>query len=294
MVLMEEMTSREFDLYRDENTVVMLPIGALEEHGDHLPLSTDTYQPVHIVQGVVKKLEIMKKQDVVKKQEIMKKQDVVKKQEIMKKLEVKNNQEGGKVDGGQDQEKGNEAVKVIVAPTLGYGMIQSTLKFPGSITLSFDTLRSLIFEVLKGFGDNDLRNIVVISGHAGRSHMMAIRLAAHELLKLEGYDHLKIIVLSDYDIAYDQLGKEFPSTDGHGGELETSRILAIRPDLVKGKGVPTELVLPPYRIVANPQDHFPSGIWGDPTPATAEKGKMVNDRIVNELSQLIVDMVQED
>ena len=244
MVLMEELTSREFDELRDRNTTVIIPVGALEEHGDHLPLCTDTLQPLHIAEEVVRRLE-------------------------------------GKVN-------------VLIAPTIGYGMIQSTRNFPGSISLSFDTLRELAYEIMKGMADNGIRNIVVLSGHAGRSHMMAFKLGAHRLLEMERYRHLRIMVLSDYDIAYQELGSEFPADDGHGGELETSRVLAIRPDLVKGKGIPTTLDMPPYRVIADAEKYFPTGIWGDPTPATAEKGKNANERIVTELARLIQEMVAED
>lgn len=243
MVRMEEMTSQEFDAYRDERTVVIIPVGALEEHGNHLPLSTDTLQPVHIVKEIETDL--------------------------------------------------NGRVKVLVAPVLPYGLIQSTLNFPGSVTLSFDTLRELMFEILLGMARNGLVNMVILSGHAGRSHMMALRLAAQRLLEMEGYHGIRIMVLSDYDIAYQELGTEFPADDGHGGELETSRVLAIRPDLVKGAGTPSKLDMPRYRVVPNPQDYFPSGIWGDPTPATVEKGERVNRRIVKELSRLMEEMVNE-
>lgn len=244
MVQMEELTSKEFDEYRDDRTVVIIPIGALEEHGDHLPLSTDTLQPIYVVEETVKALE-------------------------------------GKV-------------KVLVAPVLPYGLIQSTLNFPGSMSLSFDTLRDVAFEILFGMAKNGLRHIVVLSGHAGRFHMMALKLAAHRLLDMEEYRHLKIMVLSDYDIAYDELGTEFPKDDGHGGEVETSRVLAIRPDLVKGKGIPTKLDMPPYRVINDAQNYFPTGIWGDPTPATADKGDRMNERIVVELARLIEEMVNEE
>ena len=243
MVLMEELTSKEFDEMRDRNTAVIIPIGALEEHGDHLPLCTDTLQPVFVAEEVVRSLQ-------------------------------------GKVN-------------VLIAPIIGYGMIQSTRNFPGSISLTFDTLRELAFEVMKGMADNRIRNIVVLSGHAGRSHMMALKLGAHKLLEMEGYRKLKIMVLSDYDIAYQELGSEFPADDGHGGELESSRVLAIRPDLVKGKGIPTTLDMPPYRVIADAERYFPTGIWGDPTPATAEKGRNANERIVHELARLIQEMVEE-
>ncbi|MCK4613250.1 MAG: creatininase family protein, partial [Thermoplasmata archaeon] len=112
------------------------------------------------------------------------------------------------------------------------------------------------------------------------------------LIGTKGYGHLRIMVLSDYDIAYTELGKEFPATDGHAGELETSRVLAIRPDLVKGRSPPTHPEFPQYRIISDAERYFPTGIMGDPKPATAEKGRKANERIVKELAQLILEMVE--
>ena len=77
---------------------------------------------------------------------------------------------------------------------------------------------------------NGVNNVLVLSGHAGSGHMAAIRLGAQSAV--ESNDRLKVMVLSDYDIAYDLAGKEFPASDGHAGQIETSRMLAIRPDLV--------------------------------------------------------------
>ena len=243
MTRMEELTSKEFSEFRDENTVVIIPVGALEEHGDHLPLFTDTLQPEYVARELEKHLE--------------------------------------------------GRVKVLIAPTIGYGLIQSTLHFPGSVTLTFNTLRELAYEIMKGMADNELANIVVLSGHAGRAHMMALRLAAQRLLEEDGYGHLKLMVLSDYDIAYQELGGEFPATDGHAGELETSRVMAIRPDLVKGEGKPTYPDFPAYRIINDAEKYFPTGVMGDPRPATAEKGAGANRRIVKELAGLIEEMVRE-
>ncbi len=243
MTHMEELTSKEFAEFVDKRTVAILPVGAVEEHGAHLPLSTDILQPVYVAEETARALE-------------------------------------GKL-------------KVLIAPTLSYGLCQSTLHFPGTITLSFDTLRALAFEVIKGLADNGLRNIVVLSGHAGRSHMIALRLAAERVLNTPGYENLRLMVLSDYDIAYQELGKDFPATDGHGGELETSRVLAIRPDLVKGSSTPSYPEFPPYRIIRDAERYFPSGIMGDPGPATAEKGKGVNEKVVREFADLLIKMVEE-
>jgi len=52
---LEEMTSREFAEKVKEKSVVILPIGSIEEHGPHLPLATDCYQPMRIAEMVSRK-----------------------------------------------------------------------------------------------------------------------------------------------------------------------------------------------------------------------------------------------
>jgi creatinine amidohydrolase len=52
---LEEMTSREFAQKVNDKSVVILPIGSIEEHGPHLPLSTDCIQPMHVAERVAKK-----------------------------------------------------------------------------------------------------------------------------------------------------------------------------------------------------------------------------------------------
>jgi creatinine amidohydrolase len=96
-----------------------------------------------------------------------------------------------------------------------------------------------------------------------------------------------VMVLSDYDIAYELLGKEFPEKDGHGGELETSRILGIRPDLV-GRSRPNGKTRPPeFMVLPDPEKYFPDGIYGDTARASGKKGKTVDNYVVGRLCELI-------
>ena len=58
------------------------------------------------------------------------------------------------------------------------------------------------------------------------------------------------MVCSDYDFAYELKGKYFSDKDGHAGTIETSRVMAIRPDLVKKKGKKSYPKFPRFEIVA--------------------------------------------
>jgi creatinine amidohydrolase len=233
MKYFDELTMEEFRLKMEseEQPVVVLPIGAVEEHGEHLPLGTDTFQPLHVI------------------------------------------------------EKVSEQVDLLIAPPIFYGLCNSTRNFPGTISLRFATLYNLILDILNEFARHGVRRIVILSGHAGRPHMAAIKEAGSELMRTN--PEIKLMVLSDYDIVYELRGKEFDPADGHAGDIETSRILAIRPELVKGEGVASKPDFPPYRILPDPEKYFPSGIMGDPTKADEKKGERLNEYVVEKLVELI-------
>lgn len=232
---LDELTMSEFKERVDESTVVILPLGAVEEHGSHLPLCTDSIQPEFVAEEVAKRTH------------------------------------------------------ALIAPPIRYGLCSSTRNFPGTITISFDTLRALIYDILSEFIRNGLKNIVVLSGHAGRVHMAALRLAAQKVAR---ESRANIMVLSDYDIAYDLLDKDesIPEDDGHSGLIETSRVMTIRGELVKGKGKPGKERPPKFMVLSDPEKYFPSGVMGDPTDASKEKGDEINNYIINEMVKLIEEM----
>lgn len=228
--LLEELTSGEFAKLVKKKPVAVLPFGAVEEHGSHLPLCTDAFQSEEVARRVAVEL------------------------------------------GG------------ILCPPIRYGECRSTRNFPGTITLTSETVQALAFEVVSELGRNGIDKVLIITGHAGSGHMAALRLGAHRAV--ERMPKLKVMVLSDYDIAYDLRGKEFPLEDGHGGEIETSRILNIRPDLV-GRSRPKGVSRPPeYMLLPDPERFMPTGIYGDTSCASAAKGKRIDDYVVKRLCAL--------
>jgi creatinine amidohydrolase len=184
----------------------------------------------------------------------------------------------------------------LVAPPLRYGVCTETRSFPGTISVSFDSLYSMIYDVLDEFVRQGFERLIVLSGHAGSLHMAALRLAANDVLdkyteKSKRHD-LRIVVLSDYDFAYELRGQQFDMRDGHGGEIETSRILAIRPDLVKERTEKNFSEMPRFEIVANPKDFWPNGIRGDPSKANVEKGRIVNKYVIGKMLALVKELTK--
>ena len=209
----------------------IVPFGSVEEHGEHLPLCTDSYQAEDVARRVA--------------------------------LEF---------DG-------------IICPPVRYGDCRSTRNIPGTVSLSFDTLRGLVRDILSELDRNGVDKILVLTGHAGSAHMIALRIGAQEVV--ERSPRLKVMLLSDYDLAYELRGKEFPEDDGHGGLIETSRMIGIRPDLVRSSRPKGRSRAPKFMILPDPEKYLPTGIIGDTSAATAKKGRTIDDYIVGRLCDLI-------
>lgn len=172
----------------------------------------------------------------------------------------------------------------VVCPPIRYGECKSTKNFPGTLSLTFETVQALAFEIISELGRNGIDKVMIVTGHAGSGHMAALRLGAQRAV--EKNPKLKVMVLSDYDIAYDLRGKEFPTEDGHGGEIETSRILNLRPELV-GKSRPKgDGWTPEFMVLNDPEKYIPTGIFGDTSKAAAGKGERIDDYVVDRLCKL--------
>src|SRR4030067_1789403 len=163
-------------------------------------------------------------------------------------------------------------VKVFVAPPLHYGVLTSTRKHPGSIGISPDSLRAVTRDIILSAYDKGLRNFILISGHAGSIHMSALKEVGESLI--EGVPDIKIAIISEYDTIAEE-GKKIVETknDGHAGEIETSRLLYLASDLVKGRAREEYPQLPSPFIIKDKLKHWKGGVWGNPSKATKEKGK---------------------
>lgn len=183
-------------------------------------------------------------------------------------------------------EKLARELNALILPPVAYGWTMTMMGFPGTISLRFETLRALIYDILKGAVQHGAKKFLVISGHASSNHMCALRLACEEIIK--EHPEVQIMLLSDYHIAYKYRGTIVPEDDSHAGVLETSRIMAIRPELVhEGKMKYSKKEYVPYSIITDYREIFPYGTMSNPEGANAELGKEINEKIYHELLDLI-------
>jgi creatinine amidohydrolase len=176
--------------------------------------------------------------------------------------------------------------KVFLAPPVYYGVCTSTNQHPGTISISAETLRRLTFDLVKDAYNKGLRNFILISGHGGGLHMYAIREVAEILIEeLKG---AKIAVISPYDLLRKELSElaETPN-DSHAGEIETSLVLALAPELVRGRSKEEYPKMPKPFVVKNKLRYWRGGVWGNPGKASREKGEEAIRLIIEKVVDVI-------
>ncbi len=221
MKLLEEMSWPEIEAGLASSKTVILPVGATEEHGPHLPTITDTLQALEVARSVAARRD------------------------------------------------------VFLAPPIHYGVCRSTRRFPGTITVGHDALRGYARDVLLSFAESGLSRVLILTGHAGGQHMAALEEACQ--MAVEERD-LRVSLVSLFDLI-DMSAVQTPH-DGHAGEVETSLMIAIRPDLVKGRPSEHFPNRPRFMVMKDVRHLMGNGVMGNPEPATLEKGKQFFDMAV--------------
>lgn len=180
---------------------------------------------------------------------------------------------------------------LFVAPPVHYGVCRSSGDHAGTLGIRSETLKALVRDLVTALYRQGLRFFVLLSGHAGGTHMMTLTDAGECLL--EECPDAEIAVICEYQLVRrcaDTL--LVTSEDSHAGEIETSRILNSQPQLVKGTAPAEYPEFPFGLLVRNKQAYWPGGVWGDPAKATAEKGAAIVERVVEALERLVAEMEQ--
>jgi len=172
---------------------------------------------------------------------------------------------------------------VLIAPTLPYGNHSSLKNVAGTINITFDSLRSVVYDILDSMIWNGISRILIISGHCGASHMTAITEACRNIVS----EHdVRIMFVSDYEIT--RTNEKFRyDGDGHGGMIETSRMLAIDSDIVTDERPKGRFVDASGMVLRDASSCIPDGIVGDTADASAELGERMNNYIADTLVRMI-------
>jgi creatinine amidohydrolase len=248
-ILWAEMTRIEVAEAARKDTLVIVPVGAIEQHGPHLPVNVDIADAFEIARRVAQRER-----------------------------------------------------DVLVAPPVWWGYSPYHAGLAGTISLRPETYLALLEDVLDGIISHGFRKIFLLNGHGGNRNLISV--AVFECMRRTG---VSVASASFWDLATEQIAKIRESPKGgmaHACELETSMQLVFQPHLVKMELATRELVdsrksygtsfsfrdLMDFGAVTTGYDIAktdPTGILGDPTLATAEKGRQILQAVLDGISRFI-------
>lgn len=236
-----------------ENVVIVQPIGAIEQHGAHLPLAVDSAISVAVLGKALAELD--------------------------------------------------PDIPAYALPPLYYGKSNEHWHFPGTITLSTQTLLAILMEVAESIYRAGFRKLVFMNSHGGQPQILEI--AARDLH--QQYEDFAVFPLFTWKvptistIATDLLIPKELQLGIHAGDAETSLLLSILPDQVKMDRAAAEYPLgEPQSGVLSMEGALPfawmtrdlskSGVLGDPTTASKEKGDRLLSALVTGWVQVLEDI----
>ncbi len=245
-----ELSVTEIEALDRAKTVVIIPAGLFEEHGPYLPVFTDGY--------VNEWLSI----------------------EVAEALIARTTR------------------PVVLFPTIPLGVgspedFGGRRPFSGSYTIRHATLRQIFMDLASALGEDGFRWIFVIHNHGSPSHNRALTEAA-DYFRDVYHGTLVPLTAYEYETVRDRsplwTGNERRENEGdvHAGASETSRILFLRPELVRSdyrsaapQTAPTDTDLPGLAAASN----WP-GYFGSPRLARPDAGAVILRRMGDDLSDL--------
>ena len=169
---------------------------------------------------------------------------------------------------------------VALLPALTYGHYPAFVEYPGTVSLSFETQKRLVVEICRSIALFGPRRFYVLN--TGVSTRPPLQAAAEELAR-EGILMRFTDPLLAGKAAEDEVRQEKYGT--HADEVETSMILYMAPASVRmERAVADGGVVRPGPLTRDPQrtdrHYSPSGVFGDPTLATWQKGERITEAVV--------------
>ena len=243
--LLGELTWPEARRRLKEVDVALLPVGAIEQHGPHLPLDCDAFDADYLAKAVARHCT---------------------------------------------------RPRPLVLPLIPYGVSYHHEDFCGTLSVNPDTLSKIVYDVGMSAVRHGISKLVIVNGHGGNSP--ALHFAA-QMINRDA--HIFTCVDTGESSDPDIYAMAETPNDVHAGEIETSTTLATRPHVVRmnrlKKFVPRfssrYLDFTNKRSVgwyAHTSKISSSGVMGDPTRGSREKGVSMWHVMIENLAAFVEDL----
>ena len=173
-------------------------------------------------------------------------------------------------------------------PTVPIGVSEHHRQFPGTLWVPPRVLKTYVESIVRAVASHGVRRVVLVNGHGGNTG--ALDMAARALRG----ERIYCYIFEWWVAIADLLAETCNIPHDHAGEMETSMILAIRPDLVDtaryeaaaAPGVTTWGIRRNGVSTAfDTIDFTATGVVGDPAAASAEKGARFTEASAEQLDE---------
>lgn len=229
--------------------VALVPVGAQEQHGDHIAEGCDSYRAEKFCELLAEKA----------------------------------------------------FPKVVVTPTINYGVSPHHMDFPGTISLRQETLINILQDIVASLKKHGLKKFLFVNAHGGNSSAIAV--ASEKLAR--NYDveiaHTKFVDAAKNSIKEGIESKYF----GHACEREISECLYMIPEIVRKDKIEAgdmnedSFALQHMRndfvkVVYQFNEITNNGNIGDGRKGSYELGEKIINEALNNLAQFIDDFIASD
>lgn len=189
--------------------------------------------------------------------------------------------------------------RVVELPTIPYGVQSNMMEIPGALPINIypATFFAFLRDIVESLEKHRLHKLVLFNSHGGNDFLKPF------IREMTGRSKVFISVIDWWRVGRDVYDEIFDQVDDHAGELETSVMLALMPELVRlaqagdGAARPTrfEAVNKGWVSISRPWHLLTetTGV-GDPRAATKEKGQKYLDVVVPRLARYIAELSQAD
>jgi creatinine amidohydrolase len=185
--------------------------------------------------------------------------------------------------------------RLLVAPPVPFGDSSQWLEFPGTISIKAHTLVQLVVDICDSLAQHGFKRVIIVNGHGPNIHPLWE--AAWRIHREVG---IRVAYMSYWSLISPEVIQDVIETTipGHADEFETSFALAAFPERVRREAiqkpegaydVPAKYTYlnSVYLTHFHTQVMTKIGFVGDPTLASAEKGRRLLDAAVEGLIEFL-------
>jgi creatinine amidohydrolase len=190
--------------------------------------------------------------------------------------------------------------QVLVLPMMWLGCSRHHMDFAGSLTAEIDTFIDVGEQLVSSMAEHGFRNFILLNSHGGNTNKVSLMA---EKLRYKLGPTVKVVAVTYWHLISEEIQsiRETPIGGmGHSGELETSVMLVVRPELVRNDLIDPDGPEKPSKFegrdlfvsgkvsVAKPfKEMTRHGGIGDPRKASKEKGERILAVITEKLAEVV-------